>query len=113
MMCEAGGKAGIPPSPPLPSHAQMSDWERRPLYAGQAEYAALDAWVLPLVYERLRAARYAPLTAPAAAAAAAAPASDPADVAEAPGAQSDAAAGHGGPEAAAGAGAESTDGISS
>lgn len=35
----------------------MSDWERRPLFAGQAEYAALDAWVLPLVYARLQALR--------------------------------------------------------
>jgi len=32
---------------PLSKYWQMSDWTRRPLLPGQAEYAALDAWVLP------------------------------------------------------------------
>jgi hypothetical protein len=38
---------------PISKYYQMSYWLRRPLLAGQAEYAALDADVLPLLVARL------------------------------------------------------------
>jgi ribonuclease D len=40
---------------PLHKYWQMSDWRQRPLYPGQREYAALDAFVLPRVLLRLLA----------------------------------------------------------
>jgi len=41
---------------PLDKTMQMSDWSRRPLSAAQAQYAALDAWVVLQVYELLSVA---------------------------------------------------------
>lgn len=38
---------------PLDKYWQMSDWMRRPLYHGQREYAAIDAWCLEGVYDVL------------------------------------------------------------
>ena len=38
---------------PLDKRCQMSDWEQRPLSERQVEYAAMDAWVLPQLLERL------------------------------------------------------------
>ena len=40
---------------PINKYWQMSDWRRRPLLGGQREYAAIDAWVLPLLLGRLGA----------------------------------------------------------
>ena len=38
---------------PLDKRMQKSDWERRPLLYDQILYAALDAYVLLLLYEKL------------------------------------------------------------
>lgn len=40
---------------PINKYYQMSAWSRRPLLEGQREYAAIDAWVLPLLLAQLRA----------------------------------------------------------